>query len=72
VSTPDPNIERAMVEADEAHTARVVRRVTGIGPQPDPSGLLGSEPVAASASGEIDEEALYQQHMRRFFPRSVE
>lgn len=67
MSATDPNIERAMVEADEAHTAAVVRRFTGLEPQPDPSGLLGAVP----APGEATEEEQYQQYMRRFFPQAA-
>jgi hypothetical protein len=46
-----------------------VRRVFSVEPQPDPSGLLGREPVPAPV--EADEEALYQVYMQRYFPGSV-
>jgi hypothetical protein len=59
------------VAVDEAQYRQCMVRFFGIDPQPERSGLLGSEPLAVPQS-EAEEEAFYRQYMRQHFPGSVE
>ena len=61
MTTPDVD---QLSAADEATVDDYVRRVFGVEPAEDRSGLFGGH--RTPASGEPDEEALFQAHMRRF------
>jgi hypothetical protein len=62
MNAPDLDALRAQAQ-DDAIVDDYVRRHFGVEPTEDRSGLFGR---ATPASGETDEEALFQAHMRRF------